>query len=204
MPYVEASVRSRQFVAAARTVMARDGVAAASLRVVAAEADVPLGTLQYVFPTKEQLLRAVIEDVVDEISQLLRESVQVERGLAGAIRHGLVAFWTRLVAEQVSGQLVQVELLTYSLRKPGQEHLARWQYDTYVSVIAEGCRVAAARAGEVSALPFEKLARIMLAGVDGLIIQYACDPDDERARADLDTLVEMVLAMARIRPAVET
>jgi TetR/AcrR family transcriptional regulator, regulator of biofilm formation and stress response len=199
MPYVEASVRSRQFVAAARQVMARDGVAAASLRVVAAEAEVPLGTLQYVFPSKELLLTAVIEDVVDEISRLLRESVEIDRGLAHAIRQGLTTFWTHLVADQVSGQLVQGELLNYSLRKPGQEHLARWQYTRYTSIIAEGCAAAAERAGEVTAVPVERLARVMLAGVDGLIIQYACDPDDERARADLDAMIDMVIAHARIR-----
>jgi TetR/AcrR family transcriptional regulator, regulator of biofilm formation and stress response len=101
MPYVEASVRSRQFVAAARRVMTRDGVASASLRAVAAESDVPLGTLQYVFPSKERLLRAVIEDVVDEIARLLSESVDVERGLAHAIRQGLTAVWTQLVTESV-------------------------------------------------------------------------------------------------------
>ena len=198
MPYVEASVRSKQFVAAARAVMARDGVAGATLRAVATEADVPLGTLQYVFPSKERLLGAVIEDVVDEISGLLQHSVEADRGLAHAIRHGLTTFWSQLVAGHVHSQLVQVELLVYALRRPGQEHLARWQYERYVSAIADGCRSAAAQAGETCAVPFDRLARVMLAGVDGLIVQYACDPDDERAGADLETVIDMVVGLARI------
>ena len=72
MPYVEASVRRQQMVAAARTALSRDGVARTSLRAVASEAGVPLGTLQYVFPSKEQLLRAVIEDVVEEVATVLK------------------------------------------------------------------------------------------------------------------------------------
>jgi AcrR family transcriptional regulator len=201
MPYVQASVRGRQFVAAARAVMARGGVAAASLRSVAAEAEVPLGTLQYVFPTKERLLRAVIEDVVDEIEAVFRESARVEGGLAHAIRHGLDAFWSQLVAEDLNLQIMQGELLNYALRTPGHEHLARWQYERYAAVVTDWCRRAADNAGEVCAVPFDRLARVVLAGVDGLILQYVSDPDPERARADLDDVIDMVIAHARIRPA---
>ncbi|MEV7552793.1 TetR/AcrR family transcriptional regulator [Amycolatopsis sp. NPDC089917] len=201
MPYVEASVRSRQFVAAAREVMLRDGVAATTLRAVAAEAGVPLGTLQYVFSSKEALLRAVIEDVVEEISTVLTGAVELDRGLAHAIRQGLTSFWTSLVADHVKLQLMQGELLHYTLRRPGQESLARWQYGRYVDVLTDWCREAAVRAGETCALSYDRLARVMLAGVDGLIVQYVCDPDEERARADLDTVVAMLIATAGIRPA---
>jgi AcrR family transcriptional regulator len=200
MPYVEASVRSRQFVAAARRVMLRDGVAATTLRGVAAEADVPLGTLQYVFSTKEALLQAVIEDVVEEIARVLSASVEVDHGLAHVIRQGLTSFWSQLVADQVNLQLMRGELLHYMLRKPGHESMARWQYQRYAAVLTGWCQEAALKAGEVCALPYDRLARVMLAGVDGLIPQYVCDPDDERARIDLDTVIDMLITRADIRP----
>lgn len=198
MPYVEASVRSRQFVAAARRVMSRQGVASTALRAVAAEAEVPLGTLQYVFPSKEQLLRAVIEDVIDEIAAVLTDAVETNSGLAHAIRQGLTVFWSELVVDQISLQLMQFELLNYALRQPGLEHLAQWQYQRYAEAIATWCEAAAISAGEQSAVPYDRLARIILAGVDGLTMQYACDPDDQRARADLDTVAEMVIALAQV------
>lgn len=201
MAYVEASVRSRQLVAAARRVMARDGVASTSMRAVAAEADVPLGTLQYVFPSKELLLRAVIEDVVEEIAAVLAEVVRTEGGLAHAIREGLTTFWSQLVVDQVSLQIMQGELLNYSLRRPGQEDLARWQYERYVGTLADWCEATATRAGEACAISYERLARVMLAAVDGLTIQYVCDPDPVRAGEDLDTVIDMVVALAQIGPA---
>ena len=83
MPYVEASVRSRQLVEAARRVLIRDGVGRLTMRAVAAEAGVLLGTVTYVFPSKEMLLRAVIEDVTAEIAEVLKSSVDTGRGLAG-------------------------------------------------------------------------------------------------------------------------
>jgi AcrR family transcriptional regulator len=91
MVYVEAAVRRRQLVASARSVLMRDGVARTSLRAIAEEASIPLGTLQYVFPSKELLLRAVIEDVVEELAALLKEDVELGSGLEGAIRHGVSA-----------------------------------------------------------------------------------------------------------------
>ena len=67
MPYVESAQRTREAVAAARVVLMHEGVGRTTMRAVAAEAGIPLGTLQYVFPSKQGLLKDVIEDVVEEI-----------------------------------------------------------------------------------------------------------------------------------------
>ncbi|TCK25222.1 TetR/AcrR family transcriptional regulator [Pseudonocardia endophytica] len=196
MPYVEASVRRAQLIGAARTALARDGVAGTSLRAVAAQAGVPLGTMQYVFPSKEKLLQAVIEDVVEEIAEVLQDSAELDRGLAHAIREGVRRFWSSLVAGHRGLQLMQYELTTYALRAGGQEHLARWQYERYCRVVAEWCQAAAHRAGETCAVPFGRLARVIVAGLDGLILQYVCDPDESRSREDVEAMVDMVVALA--------
>ena len=196
MPYVEASVRHRQLVTAARAALARDGVAGTSLRAVAADAGGPLGTLQYVFPSKEKLLQAVIEDVVEEIAEVLAGSAELDRGLAHAIRGGLRTFWSSLVTGHRGLQLMQYELTTYALRAAGQEHLARWQYERYSQVVAEWCRDAAQHAGETCAVPLDRLARVIVAGIDGLILQHVCDPDETRSGEDLEAMADMVVALA--------
>ncbi|WP_028932616.1 TetR/AcrR family transcriptional regulator [Pseudonocardia spinosispora] len=199
MPYVEAAVRRQQLVAAARGALTRDGVAGTSLRAVAAEAGVPLGTMQYVFPSKELLLRAVIEDVVDEIADVLKGTAELEKGLEHAIRQGLSSFWSQLVADRRNLQIMQYELTTYALRTPGQEHLARWQYERYAGIVAEWCEQAADNAGETCAVSFAQLGRIVVAGIDGLIIQHVCDPDDARSGEDLDATISMLIALAGVR-----
>jgi AcrR family transcriptional regulator len=90
------------------------------------------------FPSKEMLLRAVIEDVTAEIAELLRSSVDTG--------------------------------------------LARWQYERYARIVAAWCQEAASNAGETCAAPFDTLARVLVAGMDGLILQFVCDPDVTRAR----------------------
>ncbi|MEU3628375.1 TetR family transcriptional regulator [Amycolatopsis coloradensis] len=198
MPYVEASVRRRQFIAAARTALAAHGVAKTSVRVVAAEAGAPLATMQYVFPSKEKLLRAVIESVVDDIAQVLAESAVTEGGLASAIRQGLDAYWGRLVRNGRELQLLQYELTMYALRTAGHEDLARHQYERYAAVVADWCRRAAEGAGETVVVSFDHLARMIVAGVDGLTLQYVCDPDDARAREGLESLMKMAKGLAGV------
>jgi len=201
VPYVEASVRSKQLVAAARRVLIRDGVGRLTMRAVAAEADVLLGTVTYVFPSKEMLLRAVIEDVVAGIAEVLKSSADTGRGLEHAIREGVRRFWTTLVEDQEGLQIIQYELVIYALRTPGVESMARWQYDRYARIVAAWCQEAASNAGEICAVPFDTLARVLVAAVDGVILQYVCDPDVTRSREDLQAVIEMVVGLATPAPA---
>jgi AcrR family transcriptional regulator len=201
MPYVEASVRSKQLVAAAQRILIRDGVGRLTMRAVAAEADVLLGTVTYVFPSKEMLLRAVIEDVVAGIAEVLKSSADTGRGLEHAIREGVQRFWTTLVEDQEGLQIIQYDLVIYALRTPGLESMARWQYDRYARIVAAWCQEAASHAGEVCAVPFDTLARVLVAAVDGVILQYVCDPDVSRSREDLQAVIEMVVGLASPAPA---
>ncbi|WP_435200844.1 TetR/AcrR family transcriptional regulator [Janibacter sp. GS2] len=201
MAYVEAAVRRGQIVNAARVALTRDGVARTSMRAVAAEAGVPLGTLQYIFPSRELLLRAVIEDVVEEIAGVLESSAHLDDGLEQAIRLGLTRFWHLLVTDRPTLQLVQYELVTDALRTPGLESLAGWQYQRYVSIVATWCETAATLADEVCAVPFERLARVLVASVDGIILQHICDPDEVRSGECLDSVITMLVTLADTRPA---
>ncbi|RRE03425.1 TetR/AcrR family transcriptional regulator [Mycobacteroides abscessus subsp. massiliense] len=131
MPYVESAQRTKEAVAAARIVLMREGVGRTTMRAVAAEAGIPLGTLQYVFPSKQGLLKAVIEDVVDEIAGVLRGAADTKAGLNDAFRRGTGNFWSQLVDEHRNLQLVQYELVTHALRTSGLEDLPAWQYERY-------------------------------------------------------------------------
>ena len=200
MAYVKASLRSAQLIEAARQVLARDGVQGTTLRGVASEAGVPLGTLHYVFPSKEQLLRGVIEHVTDEIAQVLEDAAHTDQGLEHAIRAGLDTFWTRLVADERWLQVMQYELVMYALRTPGLEDLARWQIERYCRIVAAWCQEAANHADELCAVPFDALARVVVASVDGVILQYVADPDDARSRRDLASVTDMLVHLASVRP----
>ena len=46
-----------------------------------------------------------------------------------------------------------------------------------------------------------RIARTIIAGMDGLIVQYVVDPDRTRADEDLETLIAMIVGAAAVHPA---
>lgn len=200
MAYIKATEREGQIVAAAMRVLSDVGVAGTTLRGVAAEAGIPLGTLHYVFPSKDQLLRAVIAAVMDDVVDAVRADLQLDRGVAHALRRGVTNFWRTLVESDTGLQIMQYELAMYSVRSEGAGGLAQLQYERYTALVTEFCARAAQAAGERCAVDFESLGRLALALVDGLIVQYVTCPDSERARRDLDRAVDMVVQFADPQP----
>jgi AcrR family transcriptional regulator len=192
--------RRGQIIAAARTVLARDGVAGITMRSLAAEAGIPLSSLHYAFQSKEQIFRAVLEDIIAEISKNLELFRAGGTGLAQTLRLGLRRAFED--SEQTRDtQLMQYELTTYALRTAGLADLAAWQYEQYCAILADWCREAATAAGETCAVSFDALARVLLAALDGLILQQLANPDAERSDRDLGNVIEAVIALADPRPA---
>ena len=200
MAYVKAKDREGQIVQAALHVLSDVGVPAATLRGVAAAAGIPLGTLHYVFPSKDLLLRAVISKVTEDIASTLRGGLVPNAGLEQALRQGVASFWHTLVENDLGLQLMQYELSTYSVRTHGPGGLASVQYDRYVSLIVDVCEQAADAANERCAISFDSLARLTLAIVDGLILQYIADPDRERAARDLGRAIDAIVTLADPQP----
>lgn len=196
MAYVKAAVREEQIVAAAVEVLSDVGVAAMTLRSVAAQAGVPLGTMHYVFPSKDALLRAVISSVTTDIAEALRSAPVLDQGVAEALRRGITRFWDELVDGGIGLQLMQYELASYSIRSEGPGGLARLQYASYTEVVMEFCAQAAETAGEELAVGYDELGRLALALIDGLILQYVAEPDSERAHADLRNAIDMLIRFA--------
>ncbi|OBI05293.1 TetR family transcriptional regulator [Mycolicibacter heraklionensis] len=200
MAYIKAAEREGQIVAAAMRVLSDVGVAGTTLRGVAAEAGIPLGTLHYVFPSKDLLLRAVIAAVMDDVVVAVRADLQLDRGVAHALRQGVTNFWKTLVESDTGLQVMQYELAMYSVRSEGSGGLAQLQYERYTALVTDFCAQAAQAAGERCAVDFDSLGRLALALVDGLIVQYVTNPDPERARRDLDRAVDMVVQFADPQP----
>lgn len=197
MEYVKVDVRRSQIVQSARTVMMRAGVGGLTMRGVAAEAGIALGTLHYAFPSKELLLKSVIEDVADEIAVVLHQSIDLDGGLEASISTGIRNFWSALVMSETNLQLMQYELSIYAMRTPGLQQIAKDQYEKYCDVVAQWCQSAADAAGESYPIDFAELARMIVAGVDGLILQYLSSANIERTTADVEILSVMICGLVR-------
>lgn len=199
--YVKASDRRPQLISAARAVLARDGVNGLTLRSVAAEADTAPGTLHYVFATKELLLRAVLEDEAARRASVLGRASSEATGFEGTIRRCLMALWTEDIESHRDEHVMQLELTTWALRTKGAEELANSQYHQYIEATARLFENAATQNEVYCAVPYMDLARVTVAGYDGLIIQYLALNDPATSLTSLEMLIDQVVALADPQPA---
>ncbi|MET9348976.1 TetR/AcrR family transcriptional regulator [Streptomyces termitum] len=191
MPSAE---RRRQLVEAAIRAMARDGVARTTTRSICAEAGVSLSVFHYCFDSKQALLEAAIETIIDDYTARVMKAVEPRGTLRETVRAALRTYW-----EDVTGRpdahMLTYDLTQYALREPGFEHLARAQYEQYVrSATALVEQVGAVR-GEAPRVPVRTLARHLAAAVDGMTLQYLVLRDEEAALDQLELTADQLVRL---------
>jgi AcrR family transcriptional regulator len=188
-----AAQRREQLVDAAIRVMTRDGVAQATTRVIVAEADVSLSVFHYCFASKQDLLEAVIDTIMEHSSA--RAMAMITPGAAAdqAIRAAFQAYWDHVVAAPEE-HLLTYELTQYALRTPGFDAIARRQYGRYVRAILSFLDQLAGSLEVEIRTPADVLARYVASLLDGLTLNYLLLGDTEGAQAVLDTAADHVIA----------
>lgn len=188
-------VKRGEILVAAIRVLARDGIAETTTRKIAAEADVNQAMLRYYFGSKDDLLFAVLQEMMRLTAEIVREAASTQSNLREAIAESLRAFWAH-VESAPELQVMQYELTLYALRTPDAAWLAKQQYDGYSAVVETLFQEAFSNANQQCVLPFAELARFVIAGLDGLILQFISDRNPERARRDLNHLIAATIALA--------
>lgn len=188
------SERRTELLAAAIRVLERAGLAETTTRKIAAEAGINQATLLYYFGSKDDLLFAVLQEMMRATQEIALQSVPEAANLRDAIAGAIRAFWGHVEATPEL-QIMQYELTLYALRNPEAAWLAKEQYAGYSGVVETLLREICA-AGQTSAIPFDALARFIVGGLDGIILQFVSNRDPARARADVEYLIGAVLALA--------
>jgi AcrR family transcriptional regulator len=190
-----ATDRRAEIIAAAIAVLARDGIAETTTRKIAAEAKVNQASLRYYFGSKDDLLFAVLQEMMRLTQEIVRANTPMDCSLREAVQRSLRAFWQHIEA-MPELQVMQYELTLYALRNPASAWLAKEQYDGYTAVVEEILRHHFAVAGHTCPIPLVELARFIVGGLDGMILQFVSVRDIARARQDLDHLITAVVALA--------
>lgn len=182
------SYRRRQFVDAAILVISTDGVAKATTRRIADVAQLPTASLHYCFATKEDLFQAVYEAITAagfaEVATDVRREVGLPQGIADITR--AFAKWILSSREM---QLATYELTLWSLRSSDSRHLARRVYRRYL----DGCTQLLREVRTEDELEFdiETLSRMLIAALDGLMLQWL-SLDDRKGSLLVEETVTML------------
>ena len=178
---------ANQVIQGALRALCSNGVQATTTRKIATEAKVPLATLHYHFESKGSLLMAVLKHLIDETTSALRIDAKESTDVASCVEQLLRAAWQFLVQTR-DLQLVQYELTFYALRE-GAQWLAERQYDAYVNLYRDLLFNVAKQSGALNASDCAALARFILAGIDGLLIQELAKPSRSRSIKGLEVLI---------------
>ena len=160
--------RHARILRAALAVIQREGVAGVTHRTVAAEAGVPLGSLTYYFPAKDDLLReALLLFVEAEISRLgVLAAALAGRSLdPEQVATGFAALLEASDPEQVS----QFELYLEAARNPALQEAAAECFAAYEKLAAAALRSAGVPDPD-------KRAALIVAMADGLGMRRAAAP----------------------------
>ncbi|MGW6913773.1 TetR/AcrR family transcriptional regulator [Kitasatospora sp. NPDC054939] len=201
MAHVPASERRPQLVQAAISLMAREGVAAASTRAIAAELGVAQATVHYTFGTKKDLYRAVLEQSTADFVGHVRDSFPEQGPFEEQVRALAHTLWAKTIAEPGHCMLL-TEFEALAMRDPDLQEIMRAVQHEIERTAAEIITALAETHGERLTLPAEDLAVHFLAGFDGLSRRYLVvrTPDgqvDEESLRALDLLVTGILQLCR-------
>ena len=203
MGRVSSTERRAALVRAALRVIDRDGVHAATTRMIVAEAGMSLASFHYAFRSRDEMMRELVAFVVQDEQRVSLEALDPDADIRSAVRAGMQAYFELLRAHPSREQALQ-ELVQYSLRTPGLEHLPRAQYASYFHTARVLLERGAENAGVQWSLPIEQLARILIAITDGLTVAWLADRDDEAAGTLIDFAADTIGALATSRRSVTT
>ena len=186
MTRMSAAERRVALAHAALAVADRDGVHAATTRAIVAEAQMPLASFHYAVPSRDELLRDVVELVVSEetdaaLAGLLTESTDVD----DAIRRTLSAYLGH-VRSAPGREQAMFELTQYALRTPDLADLPGEQYARYHATAAAVLRAAEPHLGIRWTVPIDDLARLIVTLTDGITLAWLVDHDDAAADRTID------------------
>ncbi len=197
--YVRAAQRREQLLDAAVEVLVREGLDELTLRDVATEAGVRLSTLQYIFPSRADLVSALTGRVLARAGR--EQFATGSEGLEIELRRVVHWYATDFLAEPAILELVRFEVLTAARHAPGDGSSrlpADWPRMS--ALIPARLEEICDQAAEEYDLALSEMTRMWTPGLIGLIFQLLVDSDHARFHRDADLLVDNLVRLAAPRP----
>ncbi|MFT4029270.1 MAG: TetR family transcriptional regulator C-terminal domain-containing protein [Protaetiibacter sp.] len=193
---MSAAERRAALARAALAVVDREGVHAATTRAIVAEARMPLGSFHYAVPSRDELLRDVVDLVVEGESDaafagLLADAVDPR----DAVRRTLSAYLDH-VRQAPGREQAMFELTQYALRSRELADLPEEQYGRYHGLAAQLLAAAEAHLGIRWTVPVPDLARLVVTITDGVTLAWLADRDDDAAERTIDLAADALSAFA--------
>ncbi|MFD4181852.1 TetR/AcrR family transcriptional regulator [Rhodococcus sp. NPDC058514] len=183
----------------------RGGLDAVTVRAVAAQTGVSVGMVQYCFDDKEELVVAMADQLVKELSSSARRTFDTlpdqpdlrgRQGVYLLLRTGLEWGWPAIEANP-ERRLLTYEITTHALRHRAAGStragaIAVEQRERMTAEVADFLEECAQRTRTSWAEPVSAITRFGLAALDGLVLRWLVDRDTEAMNYHLDGLARII------------
>jgi len=191
--------RREQLIEAALAVASRDGIEAATVRAVAAEAGVSLGVVHYCFQDKDELLRAMAHAITAQNLARSTGELPPDADIATLVEATIDQLWDG-IRDSRGAQLLSYELTTSSLRHPELNQVAIEQYRGSWAAAEQVLLGVQESANVRFSMGVEQMARTVVAAIDGYSLAWLVDGDEERARAGMHAFGRYLIASTEPAP----
>jgi AcrR family transcriptional regulator len=195
MARIPVEQRRRDLVEAAFRVMAREGIGQSTTRAICAEAGVHQSVFHYCFGSKKELFQELIRTtVVDMVDAAVLVS-EVTHDVGESFRGGMQRVWA-VAREHPERQLVGYELTAFLLRDPDLKELASWQYGQYFAQSQRFLSAIESASGVTWAVPRDVVVRMLTTAIDGLVLGWLADGNDEAVDSAMATFAAYFTSLA--------
>jgi len=177
VPYISAVDRKEQLINATIAVLQKSGLELVTTRSIAAEAKAPLASIHYTFGSLDDLVLAAFERLIDEVSFLVADGLDVNAGYGPCII-GIMKRVSDLLEDDRYGVLLR------DLNPTGDRRVEILE-EKYYRLAQDLIDSIADAVGHEPAIPRPQLARMTMAAIDGVVLQFAASNDIQTACSDL-------------------
>ena len=187
--FIEEARRKQIVDTAIRTIAAR-GYAGTSLAGIAREAGISKGVISYHFEGKGELVEEILSRLMREPAEFIKKRVEACEG-ANEKLSAYVAANFEFAQSHRNELLALVDLWGRRDSSEGRNRFDAGAYEPsrrYLSRILQ----AGVDSGELTAVPLATMATIVQATIDGVLLQWAFDPNAVDLDASLDQIQSMI------------
>lgn len=186
--------RRAEIVEAGLKVAMREGVEAVTVRRVAQEAGIPLGTVHYCFEDKDAMLRAMGRAIALRASEPVLAALQAGPDRMAVAEATVDALLIGLKRHQHM-RLLTFEFAVSGARTPVLREVARAHLRQSIAMTREYLQRLAVVLRTTYRTEIDALARMTALSIDGIELAWMVDQDDDKARTGFADLTATVFSL---------
>jgi AcrR family transcriptional regulator len=185
---------------AAMRVIARRGMAAATMQEIADEAGVAKGTIYLYFKDRDELVDSTFESALRQLHERIDAAVEAEGTIEGKLRAGIRTILSFFKGNREFFRLYAEHRFPEGSSRRHQRHCDQYRERTQrLAAMLEK----AMEQGEIRRLDARRLALFVTEGINAIVVERVMEEDPPPEEQDVELIVDVILGGVRAERSAE-